>query len=584
MVGIAAGVSAAGESSVADTGACIVRLVAFARAYGLIEPGDERWAYNTVCALVGFRGPDPLAAGHDLLRAGNPADRCTGAFAPGAPTAGFADGEPAVPSPDTLLHPLAREASRRGTLAGDPDDAAVFERFSAQVMGALMPRPAQVARGFERREAHGPRQATDWLYRLSCAADYVRGAAVARNLRWETPTPWGRLEITVNRAKPEKDPRAIAQAAAAPAPTAASTDGDGAAEASVYPACPLCWENEGYAGRGPQDAAGAWPPRQNLRIVPLLLGGEYWGLQYSPYAYFPEHCIVLSAAHRPMRIDRDACGRLLEFVERFPHYFLGANADLPVVGGSILSHDHFQGGCHTFPLMTAPCEPPVPWPDHPQVRLQAVRWPVSVLRLSAPPAYAEELLDAVEAVRACWDDYDDASAGIVSHADDGTRHNAITPICYRAGENLVFDVALRCNVTSAEHPLGVFHPHACWHHIKKENIGLIEVMGLAVLPGRLVPELDAVADVLCRAAGPQGAAALDALEADPLCAPHAAWARQVFARHDGAREDVRAVLRYEVGLVFSQVLEDAGVFKADFAGHVAQARFLHALGAGASAL
>ncbi|MGI6535402.1 MAG: galactose-1-phosphate uridylyltransferase [Eggerthellaceae bacterium] len=554
------------------------RLVAYAVAQGLIAEPDRRWAYNVVLEAVGASGPAALQAAAGSPDRGSAPAECT----PGEGRAQSA----AVGGrfyPDCLLRPLAVAAHANGVLRESPDNPTAFERFSARLMGRLMPPPSHVAREFARREQGDPRAATDWFYQLCCAADYVRTSAIARNVRWQAPTTWGNLEITINRSKPEKDPRDIARAAglavggaSAPAGESPSPSESSAAPAAPaysaapapYPRCRLCAENEGYAGRLPQSAADdGWPARQNLRMVPLTLGGSAWALQYSPYAYFDEHCIVLNLQHVPMHVDRGNMARLLEFVQRFPHYFLGSNADLPIVGGSILSHDHFQGGRHVFPLMEAPIAQSLSWPEHAHVQAGIVRWPISVIRLQCPDADA--LLDAADAVACAWRGYRDARAGIIPYDADGTRHNTVTPIAYRRGNDLVMDLALRCNITSREHPLGVFHPHRERHHIKKENIGLIEVMGLAILPPRLEPQMAALAQAL--AGGVRDAALL---QRDPLCAPHAAWAQEVASRHDFAVEDVRDVLRREVGAVFARVLEDAGVFKWDAAGRAAQDAFL----------
>lgn len=550
------------------------RLVAYAAEQGLIAESDCRWAYNTVLDAVGASGPAALRAEIGSSGCGGASDLSGEGCAQSAAAGGHF-------YPDCLLRPLALAAHTNGALSESPDNPAVFERFSARLMGRLMPPPSQVAREFARREQEDPRAATDWFYHLCCAADYVRTSAIARNVQWRAATTWGNLEITINRSKPEKDPRDIARAAglaagdaSVPAGKCSSPSAPAAtsvAASASYPRCRLCAENEGYAGRLPQSAGdGGWPARQNLRMVPLTLGGSPWALQYSPYAYFGEHCIVLNLQHVPMHVDRGNMARLLEFVQRFPHYFLGSNADLPIVGGSILSHDHFQGGKHAFPLMGAPIAQPLPWSDHAQVRAGVVRWPVSVIRLRCPDADA--LLDAADAVARVWRGYRDVRAGIIPYDADGTRHNTVTPIAYRRGDDLVLDLALRCNITSSEHPLGVFHPHRERHHIKKENIGLIEVMGLAILPPRLEPQMAALAQAL--AGGARDAAQL---QRDPLCAPHAMWAQDVAARHDFAAEDVRDVLRQEVGAVFAHVLEDAGVFKWDAAGRAAQDAFLRTL-------
>ena len=552
-------------------GDTVARLVSYAVAEGLIDAADYRWAYNSVLAEVGATEPEEVQAAQDEGAVEPPEAACE------------VDGTRArflSPKdrffPDCLLHPLAQIAYRRGALTEPPDCASAFERFSAQLMGRLMPSPSSVAREFSRCEREGFAAATDWFYHLCCSAGYVRSSAIACNVRWRADTAWGSMEITINLSKPEKDPRDIAAAAGSPIDGFSASDRGGErtpsavrAPSGMYPRCRLCAENEGYAGWPSTTDGREWPPRQNLRIVPLTLGGEQWGMQYSPYAYFDEHCIVLNRRHVPMHVDRENMARLLEFVQRFPHYFLGSNADLPIVGGSILSHDHFQGGRHVFPLMEAPVVRRVPWPAHAGVAAGVVRWPVSVIRLKSSDAAA--LLDAADAVMRTWRDYRDLRAGIVPFDADGTRHNTVTPIAYLRNGELVLDLALRCNITSKDHPLGVFHPHEERHHIKKENVGLIEVMGLAILPPRLKREMAAVAKAL------SPAYAAPALDADPLLSPHAAWARQVAARHDFAFEDVHAVLRQEMGAVFAQVLEDVGVFKWDAAGRSAQDAFLRTL-------
>ncbi|MFZ2757247.1 MAG: UDP-glucose--hexose-1-phosphate uridylyltransferase [Atopobiaceae bacterium] len=501
-------------------------LVAYAAERGLIDADDRVWAYNLVLEAVGATGPAPGFPAH----------------------AGDLDLEAAYLA-------LAEAAVENGAAE---DTSSGRDRAAMRVMGILTPRPSEVIARFRALEgAKGPEAATDYLYRLSCDVGYVRRAAIARNVRWSTLTRWGDLEITINLSKPEKDPRDIAKAGAAkPAD-------------DVYPACQLCIENEGYPGRSAAAAGGAHPARQNLRIIPIELEGERWGLQYSPYAYFDEHCIAMSAEHRPMHVDATSISCLLDLVEMLPHYFFGSNADLPIVGGSILSHDHFQGGRHVFPMTVAKESEAFPVPGFADVDAVVLEWPLSVLRLTC--ADRERLLAAATHVLDVWRGWSDESVGIRASEPDGTRHNTVTPIVRRSGSDYQIDLALRCNVTSEEDPLGVFHPHAQWHHIKRENIGLIEVMGLAILPPRLVGELASVRDHLL-------AGDLDALEADPLAASHAAWAREVARAHpelDAANAD--KVLRDEVGAVFGHVLEDAGVYKWDEPGRAALHRFLSAL-------
>lgn len=507
-------------------------LADYAATHGLTGADDRVWAYNAILECAGATGPAP-APGWVL----------------GTPTPGDAF------DLDATLAAISEAAVANGVA---DDTASGRDRASCRVMGLLMPRPSQVSTRFHELAAHDPKAATDWFYQLCCDAGYVRRSAIARNVKWSTPTRWGDLEITINLSKPEKDPREIAAAGVA------ANDGE------KYPACQLCIENEGYPGRAASAPGGAHPARQNLRIIPLELDGERWGLQYSPYAYFNEHCIAMSAHHRPMHIDRATLGCLLDFVDTVPHYFIGSNADLPIVGGSILSHDHFQGGAHEFPMMRAATAETFAMAAHPNVGGEVLEWPLSVLRLTA--ASRDELLGACVHVIDAWRSWSDVAAGVIARDEDGTPHNTVTPVIRRVGERYEAYLALRCNVTTSEHPLGVFHPHAEYHHIKRENIGLIEVMGLAILPPRLVPELEAVRGHLL-------AGDLDALEADDLTASHATWARDVYARRAAelTPEGALDVLHEEVGAVFGRVLENAGVFKWDEAGRAAQRRFLDSL-------
>lgn len=536
----------------------IEALVRYAVANGLLAPEDETWAYNAVLECVGATGP---AAPHA-------AEMLADQYAL-APTRDLADPEGILefelPATDGFdLEAVIERIAAAGVANGREEDTpSGADRIATRVMDLVMPRPSEVSATFaELYDEDGAEAATDWFYRMCCDARYVRTAAIAKNIGWTSPTQWGDLEITINLSKPEKDPKAIAAAGAAPATGA------------VYPACQLCMENEGYRGRGAGEANGAHPARQNLRIVPITLGGEHWGLQYSPYAYFNEHCIAMSAEHRLMHVDRENMGRLLDFVDLFPHYFVGSNADLPIVGGSILSHDHFQGGRHVFPMMKAQVASTFSMDGFPSVECSVVRWPLSVLKLAA--CDREQLLDAAAHVLDVWRDWTDEAVGVVAESN-GERHNTITPVACREGESYVLYLALRCNVTTDEHPLGVFHPHAEWHHIKKENIGLIEVMGLAILPPRLVDELGAVERHLVELSG-EPAALAKALEADALSAPHAAWALELAEAHGPITADtVEDVVRAGVGEVFGHVLEDSGVYKWDDEGRAAQQRFIDAL-------
>ena len=441
-----------------------------------------------------------------------------------------------------LLAALTDDAVQRGLTGGSVTERDLFD---TKLMGALTPYPHEVRAEFARRYAVSPEAATDWFYRFSQDTNYIRRDRIARDLKWKYASPYGALDITINLSKPEKDPRDIAAAKAAPQ--------------SGYPRCLLCAENEGYAGRGNH------PARQNHRILPLTLDGSQWYLQYSPYVYYNEHCIALNAEHRPMHIDGVTFRRLLDFVTIFPHYFIGSNADLPIVGGSILSHDHFQGGRYRFAMEEAPVEREVRFADFPAVRAGVVRWPMSVIRLTS--ADRAQLLALAERILARWRGYSDPEAGVFAETD-GVPHNTITPIARRRGADYELDLVLRCNITTPELPLGVFHPHPELHHIKKENIGLIEVMGLAVLPARLKKELEGVRTAILTGAD---------LRQDETLGKHADWVDELRQRYDFTPENTEDILRQEVGAVFTRVLEDAGVFKRNDAGQQAFGRFLAAI-------
>ena len=438
-----------------------------------------------------------------------------------------------------LLAALTDDAVQRGLTGGSVTERDLFD---TKLMGALTPYPHEVRAEFARRYAVSPEAATDWFYRFSQDTNYIRRDRIAKDLKWKYASPYGALDVTINLSKPEKDPRDIAAAKAAPQ--------------SGYPRCLLCAENEGYAGRGNH------PARQNHRILPLTLDGSQWYLQYSPYVYYNEHCIALNAEHRPMHIDGVTFRRLLDFVTIFPHYFIGSNADLPIVGGSILSHDHFQGGRYRFAMEEAPVEREVRFADFPAVYAGLVRWPMSVIRLRS--ADRAQLLALAERILARWRGYSDPEAGVFAETD-GVPHNTITPIARRRGTDYELDLVLRCNITTPELPLGVFHPHPELHHIKKENIGLIEVMGLAVLPARLKKELEDVRTAILTGAD---------LRQDETLGKHADWVDELRQRYDFTPENTEDILRQEVGAVFTRVLEDAGVFKRNDAGQRAFGRFL----------
>ena len=442
-----------------------------------------------------------------------------------------------------VLDELLDDAYARGVLT---ENSVVYrDLFDTELMGRLTPRPAQVIEKFQALYRESPRAATDWYYQFSQDTNYIRRDRIAKDVQWKTDTEYGELDITINLSKPEKDPKAIAAARDLPA--------------SNYPRCQLCAENEGYAGRVNH------PARQNHRIVPITINGSPWFLQYSPYVYYNEHCICLNSVHTPMKIDRACFGKLLDFVRQFPHYFVGSNADLPIVGGSILAHDHFQGGHYTFAMERAPVETPFTFPGYEDVQAGIVKWPMSVVRISCEDS--SRLVDLADRILNAWRGYTDESAVIYAETD-GTPHNTITPIARMRDGKYELDLVLRNNLTTPEHPLGLYHPHAELHHIKKENIGLIEVMGLAVLPARLKEELAAVAEGLVTGAD---------LRSSELTAKHAGWAEGFAPKYTITADNALDIVQRETGLVFAQVLEHAGVYKRDEAGKAAFLRFLNTI-------
>ncbi len=438
---------------------------------------------------------------------------------------------------EEILAGLLSDAVARGVCE---DNITAKDLFDTRLMGILTPLPREVRAKFAALYREDPRKATDWYYTLSQDTDYIRRYRIKKDLRWKTATAYGDLDITINLSKPEKDPKAIAAAKAAPQ--------------SGYPKCQLCPENEGYAGRMNH------PARENHRIVPITVAGAQWYLQYSPYVYYNEHCIVFNATHTPMVIDKSAFSKLLDFVTLFPHYFVGSNADLPIVGGSILSHEHFQGGHYSFPMELSPVEREITFQGYDDVQAGIVKWPMSVIRLRC--ADKERLCDLADKVLRAWRGYTDEAAFIFAETD-GVPHSTITPIARRRGSDYELDLVLRNNITTDEHPLGVYHPHAELHHIKKENIGLIEVMGLAVLPARLKGELQRLEEAILA-----GAPLTGDLE------KHAAWVEELKTRYTFTAENTTAILREEVGQVFAKVLEHAGVYGRDEAGQAAFLRFV----------
>ncbi|MBD5424139.1 MAG: UDP-glucose--hexose-1-phosphate uridylyltransferase [Allobaculum sp.] len=441
-----------------------------------------------------------------------------------------------------ILDVLLDSAVKRGLVK---DSIVYKDLFDAKLMNTLLARPAQIQSEFEARYLENPKAATDWFYTFSQDSNYIRRDRIAKDERWISPSPYGDLEISINLSKPEKDPKAIAAAKEA--------------VQSDYPKCQLCVENEGYAGRVNH------PGRANHRLVSIAIDQDLWAFQYSPYVYFNEHCIVLNSKHIPMTIHSQTFSKLFDFLDLFPHYFIGSNADLPIVGGSILAHEHFQGGRHEFPMAKAALEKTFPLPDFSEVQAGIVHWPLSVIRLTSPNR--QELEKAASHILETWRNYSDPSVGIV--ANDGKPHNTITPIARKKKEEYELDLVLRCNITTPEHPLGLFHPHEEWHHIKKENIGLIEVMGLAILPARLKQEMEDLKAALLTHQDPK---------AIPSLAKHAKWAQEVLKRHPEFNEqNASEILQAEMGDVFCHVLEDAGVYKKDEAGRQAFDRFLQTL-------
>ena len=444
---------------------------------------------------------------------------------------------------EEILEGLLDEACRRELI---PDSITYRDLFDTRLMNCLMPRPSQIQETFREKYAVSPKEATDYFYKLSQDSNYIRRYRVCKDQKWKVPSIYGDIDITINLSKPEKDPKAIAAA--------------GKAKASAYPKCQLCMENEGYAGRVNH------PARENHRIIPLTINDSQWGFQYSPYVYYNEHCIVFNGQHTPMKIDRAAFRKLFDFVKQFPHYFLGSNADLPIVGGSILSHDHFQGGNYTFAMAKAPIELPVTIPGYDDVEAGIVKWPLSVLRIRHKDE--NRLIDLATHVLDCWRSYTDEDAFIFA-CTDGEPHNTITPIARKVDDTYELDLTLRNNITTEEHPLGVYHPHAKLHHIKKENIGLIEVMGLAVLPSRLKQEMALLKDAILTGSD---------LEKDEVLQKHAEWVAEFLPSYPEINgENIDEILRQEIGKVFVQVLEDAGVYKCTPEGREAFLKFVKTL-------
>ena len=506
----------------------ILKLVNYGLATGLVEKEDTIFTTNRLLELFQVDDIDD-----EVLQAWQ-----------AAPTPSREEAEGYL---EELLSELLDYAYENGITT---ENSVVYrDLFDTKIMSMLMPRPSQVIKTFrDLYEKESPVAATDYYYRTSCDSDYIRRYRIKKDLKWTTETEYGTLDITVNLSKPEKDPKAIA--------------GAKLAKQSGYPKCLLCKENEGYAGRVNH------PARQNHRIIPITINNSDWFFQYSPYVYYNEHCIVFNSQHKPMKIERATFGKLLDFVETFPHYFVGSNADLPIVGGSILSHDHFQGGHYEFAMAKAPIEKEVSFVGFDDVKAGIVKWPMSVIRLDCPDK--NRLIELADKILLAWRGYTDEAAFIFAETD-GEPHNTITPIARKRGDVYELDLVLRNNITTEEHPLGVYHPHAKLHHIKKENIGLIEVMGLAVLPARLKDEIAGLADAIVNGKD---------LRADAELEKHADWVDEFKGNYDSITADnVNDILQKEIGLVFSQVLEDAGVYKCTEEGRAAFQKFIDTVNA-----
>lgn len=490
----------------------IDRLVSYGLKTGLIEEEDRIYTVNRLLELLGLEDYEPTGA------------------------------EAEVSELEDILKNLLDYACEKGIV---PENSVVYrDLFDTKLMSVMVSKPSEVTRKFFDIYEKSPVEATDYYYKLSCDSDYIRRYRIARDMKWKSATEYGELDITVNLSKPEKDPKAIAAAKNA--------------KQTGYPKCLLCAENVGYSGRINH------PARQNHRIIPLTINGEPWAMQYSPYVYYNEHCILLNTKHVPMKIDKAAFCKLFDFVKLFPHYFIGSNADLPIVGGSILAHEHFQGGHYTFAMAKAPIERSYTVKGFEDVEVGRVKWPMSVIRLSG--TVSERLVELADKILTKWRAYSDEAVGIFAETE-GEPHNTITPIARMNGDKYELDLVLRNNLTTEEHPLGVFHPHAKLHHIKKENIGLIEVMGLAVLPARLKSEMELLAETLITKG-------VDAVRSIPELEKHADWAEEFVSRREITAENVNDVIKDEVGKVFAQVLEDAGVYKRNNEGAAAFDRFV----------
>ncbi len=492
----------------------IQKLTAYGLEKGLISPEDKIYIINQIADVIGaddFEMQDISGEDLDLPK---------------------------------ILENLMSFALETGAMKSD--DIVTKDLFDTRLMGILTPRPKQVIDAFRASYDRSYEEATDQFYKFSCDTNYIRRDRIKKDRKWTVDSPYGVIDITINLSKPEKDPKAIAAAKNA--------------KQTAYPKCQLCMENEGFAGHMNH------PARQNHRIIPIVINDSKWGFQYSPYVYYNEHCIVFNGQHVPMKVDHDTFVKLFDFIRQFPHYFLGSNADLPIVGGSILSHDHFQGGHYTFAMAKAPYESKFVIPGYEDVEAGIVKWPLSVIRIRHKDE--KRLIDLATYILGKWRGYTDEAAFIFAETE-GTPHNTITPIARKTGDVYELDLALRNNITTDECPLGVYHPHSEYHHIKKENIGLIEVMGLAVLPSRLNAEMDLLAKCLVEKTP---------IEAHEVLEKHSDWAKEIVKAYpEITKDNVMEILQQEIGKVFVGVLEDAGVYKCTEEGRAAFMRFVNTL-------
>lgn len=491
----------------------IKELVEYGIKNGLMEEGDRIYVTNMILDLLhmgAYEEPEEFDADTDL---------------------------------EDILKGLLDYACEQGII----EDSVVYrDLFDAKLMNTMLSKPSEVIKKFQDLYAESPKKATDFFYKFSQDTDYIRRYRIKKDMKWTAESPYGTIDITINLSKPEKDPKAIAAAKLV--------------KQSGYPKCLLCKENEGFAGHV------SHPARENHRIIPLTIDNSQWGFQYSPYVYYNEHCIVFNGQHVPMKIERATFRKLFDFIKWAPHYFIGSNADLPIVGGSILTHDHYQGGNYQFAMAKAPIEQHFEIPNFEDVEVGIVKWPLSVLRIRSTDS--DRLVELADHILQAWRGYTDEAAFVFAETD-GEPHNTITPIARMVGDTYELDLALRNNITTEEHPMGVYHPHAHLHHIKKENIGLIEVMGLAVLPARLKGEMEQLADYIVNKKD---------LRSSEVLEKHADWVDEFLPKYEAVTEEnVMDILKYEIGQVFVQVLEDAGVYKTDAAGREAFARFVKTL-------